>query len=149
MGVRQLVTDHNQGSFALFSGFGKNVLYLGVLTDGGFCNHALMGMGAGHFVQLPAVYIYHHGSAFLCFRCDMTHDRVSFALKDVHLVQGDSCTQGFYHSVAALDSAVCFGFLLSAVVPLFIIAAVSLISAGGTGFIVLIFTHSYNALCFL
>jgi hypothetical protein len=78
----------------------------------------------------------------------MPHDRVSFALEDVHLVQGDSCTQGFHHGVTALDSAVCFGLLLSAVVPLFIIVAVAFLSTRWTGFIVLIFTHSYNALCF-
>ena len=53
VGVGQLVADDDQGRFPTGRGFLQNVVNGKIGVGGGQSDHALMGMGEGHGVQLP------------------------------------------------------------------------------------------------
>ena len=105
-GVGDLVAHHQQGRLALFRGGGQNALHRGVFPDSGQRDNALMGVGAGHTVQLAAVGLHHHDARVPGLGGDVAQRLVRLALGKVDLVDGGADAQGLDHGVAPLDDAV-------------------------------------------
>ena len=107
--VGYLVAHHQQRRFALVGSGLQDALHGGVFPHGGQRDHALMGVGAGHVVQLAPVGLHHHDAGGAGFGGDVPQRLVRLALGDIDLIHGRAHPQGFDHRVAPLDNAVRLG----------------------------------------
>ena len=106
VGVGDLVAHHQQRCLALLRGGGQNAVHRHILPHGGQGDHALVGVGAAHAVQLPPVGVHHHDAGVPGLGGDMPQRLVRLALGDVNFVDGRSCPQRLDDGVAALNDAV-------------------------------------------
>ena len=106
VGVGDLVTDHQQRRLSPVGGSLQDVLHRGVLPHGGKGDNALMGVGAGHTVQLPPVGIHHHDARRTRLGGDVSQRLIRLAPGDVNFIHGGAHPQCFDDRVAPLDNAV-------------------------------------------
>ena len=108
VGIAQLVTHHDQRRFTLFPGGGEDVLHADIFPHGSQRDHALMGVGAAHAVQLAPVGVHHHNALFPGGGSDMSQGGIRVTLHDINFVNGHAGTQRFNYRVAPFDDAVIF-----------------------------------------
>ena len=112
VGVGQLVTKDDQGCFPPFLCPLEDVLDGGVFPNGGHGDDALMGVGAGHLVQLPPVGVDHHHAVGAGGVGDVTQGAVGVPLGQVDLINGGPGTQCLDDRVASFNDAIRFGIPL-------------------------------------
>ena len=103
MGIAEFVTDDDQGIFTPGGCFLQNIVNGEVHMGSGQGNDALMGMGGGHLIQLPAVHGNHHGTGFLGLGCQTLQRPVRITRCHKYLINGAAGAEGFGQGIAALQ----------------------------------------------
>ena len=106
VGVGDLVADHQQRRFSLVGGALEDALHRHVFPNGSQRDHALMGVGAAHVVQLAAIRLHHHDARVPGLGGDMAQGFIRVPLGQIDLVNGRSGAEGFNDRVAAFNYAV-------------------------------------------
>ena len=101
-GVLDAVTDHHEGVLAQFLRPGQDVLQGTVCPGGGHGDHALMGAGDAHGVQLPPVTLRHHRPGAFGAGGDKSQGLVGAAPDEEYLVDGAAGADGLGDSVFSL-----------------------------------------------
>ena len=108
MRVGDLIADHQQRILALGGGIFQQRLHRHILPHGSQRNHALMGVGAAHVVQLAPVGLHHHDAGGTGLGGDVAQRLVGLALGQIDLIDGGAGAQRLDHRVAAFNDAIGF-----------------------------------------
>ena len=106
MRVGDLVADDDQGVFAFFARDVQNILNTDIFAHARERDDALMGVRAGHEVELALVRVHDDHARGAGGRGDVAERLIGLALLDENFVDGRARAQRFDHGVAALDDAV-------------------------------------------
>ena len=102
MRVRQLVADHNQGSFSRVRRFFQNIVDAGIVMRRNHGNHTLVCAGCRHEIELPPVGRHNHRARFLCHRADTRQRPVGVAVGNEELVDRSAGGKRLGNGVSAL-----------------------------------------------
>ena len=106
VGIGDLVAYHQQRGLALVGSGLQDAVHRHIFPDGGQGDDALVGVGAGHVVQLAAVGLHHHDARGAGLGGDVAQGLVRLALGQIDLVDGRAGAESFNDRIAALDNAV-------------------------------------------
>ena len=105
MGVGKIVAEHQQRRFSPGRSLGKDLVNGAVVPGGSLGDHALMGVGKGHGIQLPAIHRNHNGTGFLCLRRKALQSPVGLTVGNKNLINGTPAFQRFLKGVAPFQLA--------------------------------------------
>lgn len=90
VGIGDLVANHDKRCLSPFLCDVDDVRNGAILPGSSHGDHALMGPGLTHGVQLPPVAVGYHSTGLFCKRCDVAKGAVRIAGSNEHLVNGAS-----------------------------------------------------------
>ena len=106
--VAELVADHDEGGLTPLPGNIQDVVHSGIFPHGGQGDDPLVGMGAAHAVQLPAVGVHYHNALLPGGGGDVSQGGICVPLHEKDLVDGYAGPQGLGDRIAAFNDAVVF-----------------------------------------